>query len=326
MTKTRGAGEDMRIVFTDQYANLLLLVNGLAIVFYFAAKKKKKQRAMKFGNYETLQKVAGKNFLKSSNIVLLTRLLALTALIVGISDPALVEEKASTNSDYVLAIDSSSSMLSSDLEPTRFRAAKDVSKEFVRRLSNDTRVGIVTFGGEARKASEPGSNQGNTIRAIENLETSSTAGTAIGDALYTSAGMILDSNRSRRIVLVTDGRNNVGSPLNESVEFAKTHNASITAIGIGEGEEINEGFETVEGVNASRAEYPNIDSGRLEWVANQTGGEFLTVTNTTGLERAVLDFEQTEVRTDVSIYFLLLALGLILLEWVLGVTRYSILP
>jgi len=132
----------MKILLTDQYANIFLLVNGLALIFYLGAKKKKRQRAMKFGNYETLQKVAGKNFLKSSNIILITRMLALTVLIIGISNPVLVEEKASTDSDYVIALDSSSSMLSDDIEPTRFQAAKRASTGFIDQLGN-SRSGFV---------------------------------------------------------------------------------------------------------------------------------------------------------------------------------------
>ena len=68
----------MKLIFTNQYTELLLLANGLALLLFYAASQKKKQRAMKFGNYETLQKVAGKNFLSSSRIILAIKMLALT--------------------------------------------------------------------------------------------------------------------------------------------------------------------------------------------------------------------------------------------------------
>lgn len=316
----------MKLVFTDQYAHIFFLLNGLAILFYLGAKKKKRQRAMKFGNYETLQKVAGKNFLKSSNILLVMKILALTSLIIGISQPVLQQEIPSTNSDYVIAIDSSTSMLASDIEPNRFRSAKTTSKEFIDALSNETEVGIISFAGEVSRESRLTSNKNELKASIDNTNTGTTAGTAIGDALYASSSLLLNSNRSRTVILITDGRNNVGSGINESIEFAKTHNVTINTVGIGESNRSTEEFGIIEGQNASRAQYPNLDAESLYRVSNQTGGRLVTVSNQTSLRNAFFQFEETTVETDISRYFIFLALFLILTEWTLGTTKYSILP
>lgn len=315
-----------KIAFTDQYANILLLLNGLVILFYLGAKKKKKQRAMKFGNYETLQKVAGKNFLKSSNIILVMKILALTSLVIGISNPVLQEKVPATKSDYVIAIDSSASMLASDIEPTRFQSAKTTSQNFIDKLSNQTKVGIVSFAGEVNQETGLTSNRKKLKTSIEGIETGTTAGTAIGDALYASTSMLLNSNRSKTVILITDGRNNVGSSLNESIEYAQTHNVTVSTIGIGEANRSTDQFGTIRGQNASRAQYPNLDAESLYRVSNSTGGKLITVSNQTGLQEAFFKFEETTVETDISRYFIFLALFLILTEWILGTTRYSILP
>lgn len=317
----------MKLVFTSEYANLLLLANGLALIFYIGAKKKKRQRAMKFGNYETLQKVAGKNFLKSSNILLITRMLALTCLIIGISSPVLQEQIPSTNTDYVLAIDSSSSMLASDLEPTRFEAAKTVSNDFIGQLSNQTEIGVISFAGEVSKETEPVADKQLVRSRINAIDTGDTAGTAIGNAIFTSSSMLIDnSNKSRTVILITDGRNNVGSSVNESVEFAENNNVTINAIGIGQSNRSTEQYGLVEGNNASRAQFPNLDVQELYHATNSTGGKLITVSDTAKLEEAFLNFEQNTARTDISVYFIFAALFLMLLEWVLGTTRFSILP
>lgn len=316
----------MKLVFTNQYANIFFLINGLVILFYLGAKKKKRQRAMKFGNYETLQKVAGRNFLKSSNILLVMKIMAFTSLIIGISSPVLIEKVPTTNSDYVITIDTSSSMLASDIEPTRFQAAKTTSQDFIGLLSNDTKVGVVSFGGEVHKESELTSNKPKLKAAIEDIETGTTAGTAIGDALYTSTSLLIGSNRSRTVILITDGRNNVGTSLNESIEFAKTHNITINTVGIGEKNRSTQNYGTINGVNASKAQYPNLDTKNLYRVSNTTGGKLVTVSNRSSLEDAFLKFEKTEVENDVSKYFIFLALVLMLIEWTLGTTKYSILP
>ncbi len=316
----------MKLIFTDQYANILLIINGLALLFYLGAKKKKRQRAMRFGNYETLQKVAGKNFLKSSNIILITRMMALTALIVGLSQPVLVDEQPSTGSDYVITIDSSSSMLASDLEPTRFGAAKRVSQDFTSQLSNRTSIGVVSFAGEVTQESKLSDDKSKVKASIEQIETGTTAGTAIGDAVYSSTSMLLESNNSKTIILVTDGRNNVGTSINESIEFAQRQNVKVNTIGIGEKGNSSQEFGMIDGENATQASYPNLDAEGLFRLSNQTGGELVTVTDNSRLEEAFLDFERTEVRTDISKYFIFLAAGLMLLEWILGTTKYSILP
>lgn len=316
----------MKIVFTDQYANLLFLINGLIILFYLGARKKKRQRAMKFGNYETLQKVAGKNFLKSSNVVLLIKMAALTSLIIGISNPVLLEEVPSSKSDYVIAVDSSGSMLENDIQPNRLEAAKSISNEFIGRLSEGTKVGIVSFSGDVKRESTLTENHEEVIGTMEGLETGSSAGTAIGDALFTASSMLLDANRSRTVILITDGENNVGSSLNESIEYAVSHNITVNAIGIGQKKETGTEFETINGVNATKARFPDLNVENLNRTASRTGGELVTATNRSSLESAFLSFEKGENRTDISIYFIFLALGLMLLEWMLGTTRYSILP
>lgn len=318
----------MKLVFTNQYANILLIANGLALLFYLGAKKKKRQRAMKFGNYKTLQKVAGKNFLKSSNIILVTRMLALTALIIGISSPALEYEELSTDTDYIVAVDTSPNMLTDDVEPTRLKAAKESGVYFINQLSNSTEAGVISFAGEVKDEKELNSNKPATVSAIQNIEPGETAGTALADAIYASSTKLLDSNESRTVLVLSDGNNNVGGSLNESVEYANSHNVTINTIGVGKKQNATDGsgYEIVNGVNASRANYPDMNTENLAYAANKTGGKFITISNTENLEEVFLEFEQNTVRDDISIYFIFTALILMLLEWILGTTRFSILP
>jgi len=145
-----------------------------------------------FGNYETLQKVAGKNFLKSSNILLVMKMMALTSLVIGISQPILEQEIPSTNSDYVIALDASTSMLASDIEPTRFRSAKETSKLLSMNYQTIHKWGILSFAGDVNRESGLTNNKPELKAAIDNTETGSTAGTAIGDAIYASSSLLID--------------------------------------------------------------------------------------------------------------------------------------
>lgn len=316
----------VELVLTDKYAEVLLLINAVAILLYLASKRKNKRRAVKFGNFETLKKVSGGSFVKSSNFVLLVRLSALTALVIGISSPVLVDEVPAANSDYVLAIDSSGSMLSADFEPNRFSAAKDISSDFVRELSDTTGVGVVSFSGSVETESEIISDKQSTIETIQEVETGEQAGTAIGDAVSASTSLLLESNMSKKIIVITDGRNNVGSSINESASFAARNNVTVNAIGIGSVKNESQDYGIVAGQNASRAQFPNLNSESLSELAAKTGGEFKTVTNTSALRSALVEIDTSERREDFSTIFIFLGVALLLVEWMLGATKYSVMP
>lgn len=315
----------MKLVLTDKYAELLLLLNGLIILLYFYAKKKKKNRAMEFGNYETLQKVAGKDFLKASNILLISRVLAVTFLIIGISNPTLVGEAKRSSSDYVVAIDSSASMSASDVEPTRLEAAKKASREFVSDLGNQSQTGVVSFSGKVKKEAEITSDAEKLKQSIDSVEMGATAGTAIGNAISTSTSMLLSSDKAR-IVVITDGRNNVGNSLNNSASFAKAQNISIYPIGIGSSEDATKQYRMIDGENVSSTEYSNLDQDELEEVANMTGGKARFVSNKTGLETAFVDLVSTDVRNDISMIFIWLAALLLVFETIIKTTDLEIIP
>lgn len=316
----------MRLVLTNEYAWLLLLVNGLAIILYLGATKKNRKRAMKFGNYETLQKVAGKNFLKSSNIVLLTRLGALTLLVVGLSSPALVEEATAPDTDIVFAVDASSSMLTDDIEPTRLDASKQIVSEFISEMEGDSQVGAVSFAGDVSQDVEMTRDYETAALEINDVGVGSVAGSALGDAIHSSTSMLLNTNRSGTVIVITGSESSAGTPLNESIRFAQTHNTTVHTVGIGEPGEVQTEYEMIDGQNATRAVYPNINEDELQRVANQTGGEFTTVSNGTALRENLMELEEREVETNIAIYFIYATLILLLIEWVLGSTRYSILP
>ncbi|MFB6216532.1 MAG: VWA domain-containing protein, partial [Candidatus Aenigmatarchaeota archaeon] len=223
----------MQLVFTDKYLNLLLLLSGFVVLVFFYSKRKKKDRALKFGNYETLKKVAGRNFLKTSNLLVLTRVLAISALIIGISNPALVQEVRSPESDFVVALDSSASMFTSDIDPTRFKAAKQVSKSFVSKNPGNVEIGFVAFSGNVEKVVELTNKHGKVLSAIDSTGMGETGGTNIAEAISTSVSLLLGEQNKGKVILITDGENTAESSLNRSLDFAETHNISIYTIGIG---------------------------------------------------------------------------------------------
>ena len=318
----------VKLIFTSEYTNLLVLVYGLLVLLYFYSKKKKKDRAIRFGNFETLEKITEGSLIDAGRVLLIIHLLAITGLVVAISNPVLVEKVNTTKSDYVIALDSSASMFTEDINPSRFEAAKQISSDFVSEIGNKSSIGIVSYSGKAKKVTKGLVPAAKAPIFIKRVEMGGTAGTAIGDAIVSSVNLLMNSSKPRKIILITDGKNNAGVSLNESIDLAVRHNVSIYPVGIGKNSSSNgEKYEMVEGVNASRADFPNIDKGSLERIANLTKGEEVFVANRTEMEKAFdMRKTETEYRTDISQYFGIFGILMLLLEWILKTTSYSSLP
>ena len=307
----------MEFTFTNQYFELLLLANGLAVILFYAARKKKKQRAMVFGNYKTLEKVAGESFIKGNDVLLILKLAALTSLFLALSDPVLEEEVVAGSGDYVLAIDSSASMLNEDFDPNRLEAAKSGARDFVTTAPNQTSIGVISFSGGVNEEQVLTYDDPAVLDSIENITFGEDAGTATGDAIISASSLLLGSgNESRNVLLVTDGRNNVGSSINESIDFANTHNVTVNTYGIVE--ESSDPF-------GSDGE-GNINVDNLERIAESTGGNFTAVSDSEDIRESFLEVDKDTVENSVSQYLVLFAVLLMLLEWGLGTTKYDVLP
>ncbi len=316
----------VRFSFTAEYAGLLLLLNGLIVLMFLYGRRKKKDRVMQFGNYETLKKVAGGNFLRSDDLILIVRVLAITALIIGLSSPVIVKEVMGADTNFALAIDSSGSMFTSDIEPDRFRAAKDVSKEFVSNLGNGSKVGLISYGGSVNEDQALTSDHSAVRSSIDNIEIDDTPGTASGDAVAAGVTMLTGENNPGTVILVTDGSNTVGQSLNESADYASRQNVTVNAIGIGSTNGSEEAFGMVQGENASRMDFPNLNRQGLNNLTNSTGGEAIYVSNREGLENAFLNLEEKTARQDISTWFFLLSGALLVLEAVFRTTEFQVIP
>lgn len=298
----------MEIVFTNTYFELILLFNGLAVLLYYAARKKKKQRAMLFGNYKTLEKVAGEDFLKKNDLLLVLQILAMTSFFLAISEPALETEVTGADSDYVLTIDSSATMLKQDYNPSRLGAAKKASQQFVNTLPNETKIGVISYSGKIDGRQELTTDRQAVLQSIENASLGEGGGTAMADALISSSSLLLDSRENREVLLLTDGRNNIGSGINESIRFARKQNVTVNPIGIG--------------VNQSDTERWN----RLNLVADRTGGNLTMVKPEEDIGESLINLEEDTIQQKLTIPLVFIGLVILLIKWSVGTTRYDILP
>jgi Ca-activated chloride channel homolog len=129
-------------------------------------------------------------------------------------------------------LDTSGSMNTRDVRPTRAAAAARAVRSFVDATAAGTRIGLVSFAGEAQPLSAPTNDRSALHSALTHVPEPN-GQTAIGAGLSAAAAM-LPERGARAIVLMTDGANNHGEdPRNVVGRLAAAH-IRLDAIAIGD--------------------------------------------------------------------------------------------
>ncbi len=321
-----------QIEYSDKYINLMVLLVGLVIVLYFLSRMFARKRVLTFGNFETLEKVLGRKMLPWSFFILLVRILAVVLIVMLLSKVEVVRDSYIAKSDFVLAIDTSASMMTPDYKPTRLGAVKEALKEWIGKVE-DTKIGLVTFAGRAYVKSKPTFDTEELMDQISSLEWEEPAGTAIGEAIVSSAS-ILDggnilSTRNNTIILVTDGKQTVESVnISSALKSINSSRIKILAIGVGSRRDVeSETPPELAGLNATATKFPNLDEEMLRYIANETNGRYMIIDNENSIKRAFeTALEYRKVKKDMNRELLLALAAIILVDWAFEITRYRPLP
>ncbi|WP_324024940.1 VWA domain-containing protein [Maribacter sp. BPC-D8] len=314
----------------------LFLLLPLAIVWYIF--KQKEQTA-------SLRISSAKGFTYSSILpklkpgLFILRILALGAIIVALARPQTEDISTRTKTtkgiDIVMAIDVSSSMLARDLKPNRLSALKEVAADFIKQRPND-RIGLVAYAGEGYTKTPITTDKAIVLNALSEISYGQLDdGTAIGMGLATSVNRLKDSKaKSKIIILLTDGVNNTGfiEPQTAS-ELALEFGIKTYTIGLGtNGNALTPISYNADGSFRFGMRQVEIDEELLKDIANTTGGRYFRATDNESLEEIydeINKLEKTEVE-EFKYYryeekfrlWILLAGGLLLLEWILRNTLF----
>jgi Ca-activated chloride channel family protein len=270
------------------------------------------------------------------------RVLAITLLVFALARP----QKASRGEvpptegiDIMLALDTSGSMAAEDFAPyNRLEAAKKAAADFVKRRKND-RIGVTVFGGTALLTCPLTLDYQSVLEMLEAsyLEMTRAQGTAVGDAIVTAVNHLKESKaKSKVIVLLTDGRSNVGlvTDLGLAAKTASAYDIKIYTIGTaGKGKAAVSTGDPMQPVVYIEED---LDEPTLREIAALTGGEFYRAKNYAELDNiyARIDsLEKTKFEAksytdyaDLYLYFLWPALGLLALLFLLERTYFRTVP
>lgn len=233
------------------------------------------------------------------------QLIAIGGLIVALARPQTHDSKRTSRvegTDIVIALDISSSMLATDLKPTRFDAAKEVAQKFVSQRTDDN-IGFVVFSGESLSLMPLTNDKPALINAISGVKTGLlNDGTAIGDGLSSAINRLTSGKaKSKSIILLTDGTNNAGDVAPATAaQIAKEKGIKVYTIGVGTNGTIQ--ITDPYGFSTTTME-TKIDEGALKSIADITKGKYFRATDSRMLRDIFNEIDSLEKTTlDVNKY------------------------
>jgi len=202
-------------------------------------------------------------------------LVALAAMIVGVARPRASVNVKREQATVMIALDSSLSMSSRDVRPSRLAAAQHAARAFVDKLPKKFRVGVIGFSGRAYVAVPPTDERPLVYRALNSLHAGQ--GTALGDAVALAVKLVQQERDSGKIpptsvLVISDGAQMSGrtTPEVAALQARNQHIPVYTAV-IG----TQDGVVTVPlpgGFQAQLRVPP--DPATLQRVAQASGGKF----------------------------------------------------
>lgn len=200
-------------------------------------------------------------------------------------DPRLGEETLPIERrglDLVFCLDTSRSMLASDVEPDRLRRAKTDVKSVLARLAGGDRAGLVVFAGEARLWIPLTHDLDSFGQLLDEIDTSvvPVGGTDLAAAMK-RAGELVDQDTAATtvVVLLTDGED-LGGKGREAATELHARGIRVHAVGYGSphGSKItvqDRGKETFLKSRSGDEVVTRLDTDGLRALAEATGGEFV---------------------------------------------------
>jgi Ca-activated chloride channel family protein len=264
------------VSFAWPLALVALLAVPLAVAGYLALERRRQRQAAVFANPELVPNLVGRRPGRLRHLPPALGLLALAALATGLARPHATLSVEREEATVVLAMDTSRSMVATDVPPTRLVVAQQAVRRFLEQLPEGYRVGMVSFAQSAQSVLPATANREAALAALRNLRTGD--GTALGEGIARAVQVAqrVRPEKGRRppsaVLVLSDGAQTQGvlEPLQAAQRAAKlkipVHTVAFgTPDGVVEVKDDN-GF-------TQRVTVPP-DAPTLRRVSRATGGRF----------------------------------------------------
>jgi len=305
-----------------------LVCLALTALLFRAAHRRRAAVAWLAGTRAVTSLSAGRRGLKGALLVLGT-----AALFAALARPQAGfrwEETPSRGIDLMFAVDTSKSMLATDLRPDRLTRAKLAVRDLVRAMPGE-RFGLIAFAGDAFVQAPMTTDASVFEESLDALDTSiiPRGGTDLASAIRTATvAMSSEPDRHKVLILLSDGEDLAGQARAAAAEAAR-QGLVIHTVGVGTaaGEVIAARDEAGQPVRS------RLDETTLAAVARATGGAYVALGPSGGglqrllrselakLPRSTIAERRRKVYTERFQIPLAVALGCLLAELVIGERR-----
>ncbi len=328
----------MLIFANHQYLLLLVLVPLLPLL-YGLARALRKQRIGKFGDPELVNALMPSWSGAKGWVRLVLFDLAFLCFVIGLARPqmgAKLQEKETKGAEIMICLDVSNSMLAKDYSPNRLERAKLAISRITDKLQGD-RIGLIIFAGTSFVQLPITNDYVSAKMFLGSISTESipVQGTAIGDAVLTAArGFSAQSEKSRAIIVITDGENHEDDPVDAAKQAADL-GIKVYTIGVGSlrGEPIPMDGDLLKDKDGNIV-VTHLDEGTLRRMAEVGGGAYVHAGNEEfGLNPIINDINRMEEEyfksmvfeeyDELYMYFFAVALALLVIEMLIGSRRWK---
>jgi Ca-activated chloride channel family protein len=263
--------------------------------------------------------------------------LAFFLFVIGLARPqigAKLSEHEAKGAEIMICLDVSNSMLAEDYSPNRLERAKLAISRIVDRLQED-RIGLIVFAGSSFVQLPITTDYVSAKMFLNSIDTGSVPvqGTAIGDAVLTAARSFSEqSEKSRAIIVITDGENHEDDPV-DAVRQVAEMGIKVYTIGVGSlrGQPIPKDGQLMKDREGNIV-VSRLDEGTLQQMAEAGNGAYVHAGNEEfGLNPIIDDIRKMEAEKFNSVvfeeydeqymYFFAAALALFVIEMLIGERR-----
>jgi len=325
--------------FEDEKVLIGLAVIPLLLVLYLITKRYQKRQLQKWGDQILLNRLMPDFSSTRTFMKFMIWVLAFGIMVLALARPQFgtkLSEVKRKGIEMILALDVSNSMMAEDIQPNRLENAKMAISMLVDRLEND-KIGLIVFAGDAYIQMPVTTDYMAAKLFLSSINTQIVPkqGTAIGSAIHLAMrSFTLNSDKSRAIVIITDGENHEEGAV-EAAKEAADAGIIIHTIGIGSSQGVPIPVTSASGQKDYRTDYEGkviiskLNEDLLRQVAAAGGGTYVRATaSRTGLT-TILDemnkMEKQEIQMKVYseydeqfVYYAGFALFLLLIDFILN--------
>ncbi len=326
------------MIYFAQYKYLLLLLLVPVILIAHAVKLRlRRRRVERFGDAALVEELMPSYSRAKGWLGTVLFALGFFFFVIGLTRPqigAKLSEHETKGAEIMICLDVSNSMLAEDYSPNRLERAKLAISRIVDRLQDD-RIGLIVFAGSSFVQLPITTDYVSAKMFLNSIDTGSVPvqGTAIGDAVLTAArSFSAQSEKSRAIIVITDGENHEDDPVDACRQVAEM-GIKVYTIGVGSlrGQPIPKDGELMKDREGNIV-VSRLDEGTLQQMAEAGGGAYVHAGNEEfGLNPIVDDIRKMEAERFNSVvfeeydeqymYFFAAALALFVIEMLVGDRR-----